>query len=525
MVLAGFVLLLILFVFTVFYGTLTEGFESSRTFKELYELPLKVYVVQDMEIDHPQHPDEPIDSWMSLADAKTAVEAANAKFFHKHGIHWRATYEYVQLPDYSGRPQDMQTLATVERPTTPETIASDKLQRANIYRRIMDNSAIPDSNATNLYFVTFTGNTRQGTANAPYVIMGQWTNKQSTSTNKGNLRKRTVDDIEGYPSMAFTVAHELGHILGLRHLNTNESNIMNATTSSFIATPEQIATMKDKANLLAVAQGTINTDVTGLTVQKIPIVDKRYIPESGVLPRGYYKINRYQMAAIPEAYYVFDENNMAEIPDGFQASEDKQYVFRTSSKLEETITRAESYNPKDFSAYHNYKPVETTDPNTTTAYKQQPTTRDPRQFLRDGQDIQFTSDTDYVNNVINQQNPSIRETDYRGNAPGDYRASPSYSFYDNHTLINTTATENTPGQLGGFCEQNKHSQMEIEKQCSKLGTHHCASTNCCVLLGNSTCVAGNEQGPSYQDHYRNPAIPDRDYYYYKGKCYGNCKHH
>ena len=156
-------------------------------------------------------------------------------------------------------------------------------------------------------------------------------------------------------------------------------------------------------------------------------------------------------------------------------------------------------------------------------YTSQPATRDPRQFLLDGKDSNFTSDNTYVNALIDQDNAILRQ---RGNEDGtsDYRASPSYSFYDNHTIVNTKQLKNTPGHLGGFCEQNKHSKMEIEKQCSRLGTKHCASTNCCVLLGNETCVAGNEHGPSYEDHYRNPLINDRDYYYYKGKCYGNCKH-
>ena len=255
-------------------------------------------------------------------------------------------------------------------------------------------------------------------------------------------------------------------------------------------------------------------------VEKKPLI-KEPIPDSGILSRGYYKINQFEMAAIPDAYYIYDKDTMAAIPDGYQASEDKTYLFRTSDELQNQINRADSYSASDFSAYRDSNSLTTTDPNTSAT---QPASRDPRQFLLDGQDTSMTSDATYINTVIDQENPALRE---RGTpeAGSDYRASPSYSFYDNHTIINTTNLKNTPGMLGGFCTQNAHSQVEIEKKCSKLDKDICASTNCCVLLGNESCVAGNEQGPSYQDHYRNPLNRNRDYYYYKGKCYGNCKHH
>jgi hypothetical protein len=258
-------------------------------------------------------------------------------------------------------------------------------------------------------------------------------------------------------------------------------------------------------------------------VEKKPLV-KQPIPASGVIPRGSYKINQFEMAVIPDAYYIYDQDTMAEIPDGYQAAEDKTYIFKTSADLQKQIDRADSYNVSDFSAYRDNNSINTSDPNTSAIYKSQPASRDPRQFLLDGQASSMTGDETYINSVIDRENPALRDRGTSG-AGSDYRASPSYSFYDNHTIINTTNLKNTPGMLGGFCTQNAHSKIDIEKKCSTLGKDVCASTNCCVLLGNETCVAGNEHGPSYQDHYRNPLIRDRDYYYYKGKCHGNCKHH
>jgi hypothetical protein len=42
------------------------------------------------------------------------------------------------------------------------------------------------------------------------------------------------------------------------------------------------------------------------------------------------------------------------------------------------------------------------------------------------------------------------------------------------------------------------------------------------LFGGAKCVAGNDRGPSIQSNYSDFLVKNRDYYYYKGKCYGNC---
>jgi hypothetical protein len=78
--------------------------------------------------------------------------------------------------------------------------------------------------------------------------------------------------------------------------------------------------------------------------------------------------------------------------------------------------------------------------------------------------------------------------------------------------------------MGGFCDYHKYSPIKKEEECSKLDKNACASTNCCVLLGGSRCVGGNEKGPTMKAHYGDITILNRDFYYYQGKCYGNCSH-
>jgi hypothetical protein len=80
----------------------------------------------------------------------------------------------------------------------------------------------------------------------------------------------------------------------------------------------------------------------------------------------------------------------------------------------------------------------------------------------------------------------------------------------------------TPSQLGGFCKQNVAFPDKIEESCNSLNLDTCASTSCCVLLGGQKCVAGGANGPTMQANYSDRFILNKDYYYYQGKCYGNC---
>jgi hypothetical protein len=77
---------------------------------------------------------------------------------------------------------------------------------------------------------------------------------------------------------------------------------------------------------------------------------------------------------------------------------------------------------------------------------------------------------------------------------------------------------------GGFCQRLANQPLELEQRCNELKQDVCATTNCCVLLGGTKCVAGNAQGPINQANYSDFLLKNRDQYYYQGKCYGNCTH-
>ena len=88
-----------------------------------------------------------------------------------------------------------------------------------------------------------------------------------------------------------------------------------------------------------------------------------------------------------------------------------------------------------------------------------------------------------------------------------------------------TPLENTAAMKGGFCTQEAHNPLKIDEMCQAMDKNKCASTSCCVLLGGAKCVGGTGNGPTMTGHYSDVTIRDRDYYYYQGKCYGNCPQH
>jgi hypothetical protein len=142
---------------------------------------------------------------------------------------------------------------------------------------------------------------------------------------------------------------------------------------------------------------------------------------------------------------------------------------------------------------------------------------------------------DASGNMVKMQWDKAVTTTPRYNDPSYFRYNPSpyvpnyedsvylsrlTSYNDNAPVVDFA--KQLPASAIGFCDANKTNPMEIEKQCGKMDKSACASTSCCVLLGGSKCVAGNQSGPTMKANYSDITLLNKDYYYYQGKCYGNC---
>jgi hypothetical protein len=139
---------------------------------------------------------------------------------------------------------------------------------------------------------------------------------------------------------------------------------------------------------------------------------------------------------------------------------------------------------------------------------------------------------DQNGNMIEIQNTEAQFSPVLYYVPGAYKFGssnyvPNYedSVYLSRTTrqTQTTPVYNTASILGGFCAQYKNDTTAIEEKCAALDLNACASTSCCTLLGGQKCVAGNENGPKNVANYTDYSLKNKDFYYYQGKCYGNCQ--
>jgi hypothetical protein len=287
-------------------------------------------------------------------------------------------------------------------------------------------------------------------------------------------------------------------------------------------------------------------------------MDTLPIPTNGIVPTGYYQIDVNTMAElptndivspipdttkgyiIPDGYYTVNIDNLrwiAKVPPGFIATPGRDNIIpittgQTGSNIVPGVN-SPGYAGSGSDVENN--PI--------AAWAN-------LNYDSNNYDIQYHDDIDDLiaqGGIYDLSFGTIIVVDAAGkkisipyvpgralpiyNLPGSFVHGPStyvpnYSdsiYLSRSTGISTVSTAvPVSSKLGGFCEHSKTNKTEIEINCSRLPTDVCAATKCCVLLGGTKCVAGDENGPVMKSNYTDPFIRNKDLYYYQGKCYGNC---
>ena len=220
---------------------------KEKFYNNMIILPINSYIIKNMNLTVKG---KQINSWITKNNAKEIMNNVNNLFFNKYNIHW----DLKEIIEFNV--PNTANLKFIEELTRDTTLyPNDKREKA--YCSLIKKNMY-SKKYNNIYFSTFNGNTRQGKANINknkhikdsdlkthihFTLIGTHTNKH----NNGNKPKRREIYKINEPSLSFTVAHELAHVLGLKHLNSKIKNIMNADTSSFEVNQEQISIMKKKA--------------------------------------------------------------------------------------------------------------------------------------------------------------------------------------------------------------------------------------------------------------------------------------
>lgn len=238
---------------------------------------------------------------------------------------------------------------------------------------------------------------------------------------------------------------------------------------------------------------------------------------------------------VPQGYYVIStdtskqQQTISKIPFGYAVDSNGNLFPTTTATIYST-----SQTPGD----SDWSNTTVTD----SSYSKQ------TRFSADNTDIQYHPDIPMENTSESLAQTGTWVIDSSGNKvlmpwsqitdgityyqPGSYTfgASNYVPNYETSVLLSKTTqmsqaspiVYNTAEMKGGFCQRYKDYPDKIEQICKTLDVNTCGSTSCCVLMGGSKCVAGDKQGPTFQTNYSDVFLRNKETYYHKGKCYGNC---
>jgi hypothetical protein len=242
---------------------------------------------------------------------------------------------------------------------------------------------------------------------------------------------------------------------------------------------------------------------------------------------------------IPNGYYRLDTTTMAKVPYGYMAKPDKSGIVALTKSAAYSSYEKQQQELLDAA---NKKPT-ITDPTKTTDFSNTKYQNDISKVM----DIEYHESEDQLRKRVSDPIGSTWIYDKEGkkvlypstNVQGSitYYTPGSYPFgtsnyvpnYEDSVFLSkitglssTMNVKPTAEMLGGFCSFYKNQPDKMEEACKNTDINKCASNNCCVLLGGSNCVSGNESGPYKKTNYGDIFIRNKDFYYYQGKCYGNC---
>lgn len=220
-----------------------------------------VFIVDDLSLNKKQ---QIMNSWVDTQDIRNAVLPEINRIWAPAAVYFEV--RYVAAIASHPHPQKTALLEAIVRSkrdasghSDPERIRKyNKLLNYHIAETLPAHGVMDYSGESviSVFLVPYLGETSQGNAKRKKrrIIVGQWTDKPS----KGALPAQRLPLIEAQPmnvgSIARTMAHELGHILGLAHPDKKRQTqfglLMGGRRAGYDLTQQEILMARQAASQL-----------------------------------------------------------------------------------------------------------------------------------------------------------------------------------------------------------------------------------------------------------------------------------
>lgn len=190
---------------------------------------------------------QPLSGWVTPEDVQATLVPEVNRIWRPAGIEF-VTEQVVRVASLqpSNRADLLERIAAARR---DEDGHADP-QRVGWYEELLDFSE-ESSRSVNVHLVPYLGETSQGVAmpRQRRVLVGEWTDKATRARQLPQRAQLAEEEPFREGSLGRTLAHELGHILGLKHPNRNRqpgpARLMGGGRPGYHLTEEEIATARN----------------------------------------------------------------------------------------------------------------------------------------------------------------------------------------------------------------------------------------------------------------------------------------
>lgn len=214
-------------------------------------LPIRFHIVTDMEI---RKGSQTLKTWISDEDIKSAVLPEINRIWKTANISFILdSIEVKKSLKPTNKKQITGYLANADR---DENGKSDP-ERIKLLSQLISFEQ-ENPKGLNIYFVPYLGETSQGHAKRSLrrAFVGQWTDKASKGKHAPERFKLVEKGTFKEGSIARTVAHEIGHLLNLKHPDKTKQTefnlLMGGKKAGYSLTKKEIKRARKKAKELSV---------------------------------------------------------------------------------------------------------------------------------------------------------------------------------------------------------------------------------------------------------------------------------